>query len=568
VRGRRTRLTFLVKRRAPSTGSSRPHERARRAFEERKFARARDAFLESDGAAPLGGEDLDRLAMCEMLLGRDADGLRALERAHHAHLQSGAPLAAARSAFWMGFRLLSAGETGKGTGWIARAQRLVDDCGEDCAERGYLLLTEARRRLETGDGEGTRAAAADAARIGERFAEADLVALARSLQGHSYLREARVEEGLRLFDEAMVGAAAGELTPVTTGFLYCSVIYGCQQVYALDRAKEWTEALRAWCDAQPGGVAFSGHCQLHRSEILQLEGAWADAIDEARRASERLIAGYRERDAAPAFYQQAELHRLRGEVDQAEAAYREASRWGWDPQPGLALLRASQGRVADASAAMRRALAAAKDRITRTRLLPAQVEVALAAGDVDEARRAAAELEEIAAGFGADVLDAMSAHASGAVALAGGDAEAALPLLRRAFQIWQRLGAPYLAARVRVTLASACRALGDEDGCRMELEAARSVFSELGAAPDVARLDALAGTASAGSASAADHRGLTARELQVLRLVASGKTNKAIAAELFLSEKTVDRHVSNIFDKLDVSSRAAATAFAYENRLI
>ena len=554
--------------RAPSAGASRPLDRAREAFDERAYVRADEAFADADRAEPLSGEDLDRWAMCVVLSGRDADALRILERAHHAHAEAGAPLAAARSAFWLGFRLVSAGERGRGSGWLARAGRLVDECGQECVERGYLLLPESRLRMESGDNESARSLAEEAERVGERFREPDLIAVARSLQGHAFLRDGRIEDGLRLFDEAMVAAASGELTPVTTGFTYCSVIWGCQQVYALDRAREWTDALKAWCEAQPDAIGFFGHCLLHRSEILQLEGAWTDAAEQARRASDRLLNGLNERDAAPAFYQQAELHRLRGEDSEAEAAYREASRRGLDPQPGLSLLRLAQGRVPDAAAAMRRALAGTVDRIARTRLLPAHVEIALAAGDVEEARRASGELAEIARGFGADVLDAMAAHASGAVALAAGEAEAALPLLRWSFETWQRLGAPYLAARVRVALACACRRLRDDDGCRLELEAARSVFASLGAAPDIARVDALADPSSGPGASDADTRGLTARELQVLRLVASGKTNKAIAAELFLSEKTVDRHVSNIFDKLDVSSRAAATAFAYENRLI
>ena len=546
-------------------------ERARAAYERREYASAADAFADAERAAPLIGEDLDRRAVCELLCGRDAVALAVLERAYAAHLEAGAALAAARSAFWLGMRLVSAGERGRGGGWLARARRVVDDCGQDCVERGYLLLPEARLRMETGDHEAARSLAVEAERIGERFREPDLLAIARSLQGHAYLRDARIQDGLRLFDEAMIAAAGGELTPVTTGFTYCSVIWGCQQVYALDRAREWTDALKSWCAAQPEAIGFFGHCLLHRSEILQLEGAWADAAEEARRAAERLAAGLNERDAAPAFYQQAELHRLRGEAQEAEAAYREASRWGWDPQPGLALLRLAQGRVDDAAAAMRRALAATTDRITRTRLLPAHVEIALAAGDLGEARRASDELEEIARGFDADVLDAMAAHAAGAVALAAGDAEAALPHLRRSFETWQRLGAPYLAARVRVALASACRALRDEDGCRLELDAARSVFASLGARTDLARVDAIetgATAAGGGAAKAPRAFGLTDRELQVLRLVASGKTNRTIASELFLSEKTVDRHVSNIFDKLDVSSRAAATAFAYENRLI
>jgi DNA-binding NarL/FixJ family response regulator len=224
----------------------------------------------------------------------------------------------------------------------------------------------------------------------------------------------------------------------------------------------------------------------------------------------------------------------------------------------------AQGRLDAAASAMRRAMAAATSPRLRMRLLPAHAEVMLAAGDLGEARRAAVELEDTARKLDSEVLAAMAAHARGSVLLAEEDARGALEPLHRSFEIWQRLGAPYLAARVRVLIGRACRALGDQDGCHLECEAAAAVFRELGAAPDLAVLEA----AVSREAAEGGAKGLTARELQVLRLVASGKTNKAIGTELFLSEKTVDRHVSNIFDKLDVSSRTAATAYAYEHRLI
>jgi len=347
-----------------------------------------------------------------------------------------------------------------------------------------------------------------------------------------------------------------------TGLIYCSVIEACQQTYELHRAHEWTSALALWCEQQPEMVAFTGVCRVHRAEIMQLHGAWRDAIEEARRAGER-SEGVNRQAGAAAFYQQAEVHRLRGEFTAAEEAYRNASHRGWEPQPGLAWLRLAQGRTEAAAAAIRRVVTATQDRLQRTRLLPAYIEIMLAMGEVQEAREACRELEEVAESFDTDVLGAMAAHARGTVDLAEGDAETALGSLRRAGQVWQRIEAPYLGARVRVLVGLACRALGDDDGAALEMEAARVVFEELGAAPDLAGIDSFTqGTA------AAPPGGLTPRELQVLRLVSAGKTNKAIAAELSLSEKTVERHLSNIFAKLDVPSRAGATAYAYKHKLI
>lgn len=542
-------------------------DRGREAYARREFALAFDLLAAADRAGRLSNTDLDRLAVSAGILGHDAEFLSALERAHHAHLEAGETAAAARSAFWLGLRLMFLGEPGRGSGWHSRAKRLLDDAGLDCVERGYLLLPAARQKMETGSPEAALAVAAEAARVGERFGEADLVALARQLQGQALLQQERIDEGLALLDEAMVAVSSGELSPIVTGIIYCAVIRACQDVYALGRAREWTNALKAWCDAQPGGGSFTGTCLVHRSEVLQWNGEWPDAIEEARRASERLLAGYDERAAAPAFYQQAELHRLRGEVADAEEAYTNASRRGWEPQPGLALLRLQQGNVEAAASAMRRVISAAPDSMRRTRLLPAHVEIMLAAGDLEEARRASLELAETSRRLDTEVLAAIADHARGSVLLAEGDARAALEPLRRSFEVWRRLGAPYLAARVRLLLAQACRALGDTDGCRLEREAAMGVFRELGAAPDLARAEAAAAARGSQPRPAQAHR-LTARELEVLRLVAAGRTNKAIAAKLFLSEKTVDRHVSNIFDKLDVSSRAAATAFAYENGLV
>ncbi len=538
-------------------------EEGRDSFARHAWTDAHARLSAADGEAPLEPADLERLATAAFLIGRDAECADLWTRAHQELLGRGEVERAVRCAFWLAFGLMNKGERARASGWLARAQRLLDERRRDCVERGYLLLPLALQRIGAGDARGAYETFCKAAEIAERFVDPDLAALARHGRGRVLIRLGDIDAGVVLLDEAMAAVEAGDVSPIATGDVYCSVIEGCLEIFDLRRAQEWTAALTHWCESQPDLVPYRGQCLVRRAEILQLHGAWPDALREARQAREQLIRPPGEPAAGAAFYQEGELHRLRGEFAEAEEAYRQASQWGRTPQPGLALLRLAQGRPAAAEATIRRVVDEARDRITRSRALPAHVEIMIAVGDVSEARAAADELAQISAAMDAPLLRAVAAHAQGAVLLAERDARAALTPLRQAWTVWEDLEAPHEAARVRVLIGLACRELGDDDGGEMELEAARCVFERLGAAPDLARVAELSRRDTSGNA-----HGLTPRELEVLLLVAAGKTNRAIATQLFISERTVDRHVSNIFLKLGVSSRAAATAFAYEHELI
>lgn len=542
-------------------GATDVRERGRVAFTRRAWGEAYAELFAADRDAPLGIEDLERLAVAAYMLGRDDESADAWERAHQACLHLGDAVRAARCAFWLAFGLINRGEVARGGGWLARVQRLLDDTDRDCVERGYLLAPAAIARFAAGDPATAYATFSQAAAIGDQFHDPDLMVLARTGQGRTLIRLGKIAEGMVLLDEVMVAVMADAVSPILVGATYCSVMDACREIFDLRRAREWTAALSHWCASQPDLVPYRGQCMVYRAEIMQLHGAWSDAVDEATRACEWLSRPPAPA-AGPAFYQRAELHRLRGEFAKAEQAYRKASQLGHIPQPGLALLRLAQGRLDAAVAAIRRAVEEAQDRLTRAKVLAAHAEIMLAARDLPAARVAADELTAVAADLDAPLLRAVAAHATGAVLLAEGDARAAVDALRRAWTAWQELDAPYEAARARTLIGLAYRALGDRDTAAMELDAARWVFRQLGAMPDVIRVEALVREAAPAAAG-----GLTAREMEVLRLVAAGKTNRAIADDLFLSERTVDRHVSNIFTKLGVSSRAAATAYAVEHDL-
>ena len=533
--------------------------RAHAAVERRAWADAAGLLHAADGERPLELDDLESLATAHHLLDDRDEALAALARAHREALRAGLRTRAARHAFWQALMLMDLGRNAQAAGWIARGQRVLSDQPRS-VEDGYLLVPEGIQALASGDVDGANDVFERVSRIAERFGDPDLTAMARLGNADVLIARAEVRRGVALLDEAMVAVTMDEVSPVVAGIVYCSVIESCQRLFDLRRAQEWTDALARWVEAQPQLVAYRGACLLRRAELMALHGSWQAAVAEVRHARERPGGPGADATVGAAWYQEAEVMRLRGELASAEDAYRQASRHGRSPEPGLALLRLDQGRPAAAAAAIDRVLEERHDPASRPLLLETKVDIALTIGRADAAGIAADELGRIAEGADSPLLSAMAARAHGAVSLATVGGREALGALRRAWIGYVDLDAVYEAARVRVLLGLANRASGDEDAARIELEAARETFERLGARPALRRLAALMEPDRTS--------GLTAREVEVLRLVATGGTNRHIAARLVISEKTVARHLSNIFTKLGVGSRAAATAYAYEHDLV
>jgi DNA-binding CsgD family transcriptional regulator/tetratricopeptide (TPR) repeat protein len=531
---------------------------ARRAWRE-AFAQLTSADTED----PLDAKHLEQLAVSAHCLGKDEVSVEAWGRAYAAHLDAGDVEAAAMAASWCAFGLLTRGEFALGSGWLARAHALCEEHAHDCSAAAFVQAQSAAGMMFQGDAASALPMFESAARFAERVRDQDVLTLSQLGRGQCLATLGRASEGLQVLDQLMVSIRAGAVSPLVSGLAFCGAIDLCQKVLDVRRAQEWTAALTRWCEDQPDLVPYRGNCLVHRAEILALHGAWPEAYAEAERARDWLAEVISGPTLGSAYYRLGELHRLRGEYAEAEAAYKQASRNGCETQPGLGLLRLSQGHVASAAAAIRRALEEIAEPIRRAPLLSAQVEVALAGKDSATASAAVDELASVAAELDVPLLHAQLLFAQGSLCLDAGDARAALVPLRSAWTVWQELQMPYDAARSRVLLGLACGALGDTDTAEMELDAARWVFHELGAAADLVRVEALSKRAPAAAPG-----GLSLREVQVLRLVATGKSNRAIADELFLSEKTVHRHLSNIFVKLEVSSRAAATAYAFRHDLV
>ncbi|WP_225858954.1 LuxR family transcriptional regulator [Streptomyces albicerus] len=537
-----------------------------------------DAYRLLSGMDParLTPDDFAALADAAWWTSRVEESITARMRAYSGYVEAGAAQRAGYCAWMLFYEHRLAGRTAVAAGWLRRAREHLRGRPE-CVEQCYLAWMEAEQAQERGAFDEAMATARRMAGIARRCGSPDLLAMSIQAQAGVLLAQGRVADGLDLLDDAMCAAVAGELSSFFTGWIYCLGLQRCMACADLERAAEWTDAAMRWCASMPAENNFRGLCRVHRVEVLELRGAWPQAVTEAARTCEELLP-YEGRIAAEAFYLAGDIQRRRGDLAAAEASYDRAHGLGRDPEPGLALLRLAQGRADASAAALRLAVASEDDgpatdggsgNLGRCRLLAAQVEISLALGLLDEARTAADGLAVLARdwqrrrGSQTTMLHALAASAGGAVAFATRDLDRALPALRRALALWLALGVPYEAAQVRMTLAAADRTAGDEEGARMELRAARETFERLGAVPDARRAAALLGSVHRQTPGA-----LTEREIQVLRLVAAGGTNRSIAAELVISEHTVARHLNNIFAKLDVSSRAAATAYAYTHGLV
>jgi DNA-binding NarL/FixJ family response regulator len=530
----------------------------REAFERQAWA---SAYEHLAAAEDLAVEDLERLAVAANLCGRDDDCIAAWERAHHAYVRAGNPRAAAQCAFWSGLALLLRGRTALAGGWFARAEREAAQVAGECATRGFLLIPTFLEAHGAGDTEAATALAARVVDLATRCDDADLLALGLLCEGEAAIARGDLATGMRSLDDAMVSVTTDEVSPILAGIVYCGVIESCVDAFDLQRAAQWTEALTSWCARQPELVPYRGQCLVHRSQVLQARGAWLDAVTAAEEANRRL-AETAHPALGEAWYQLGELHRLRGEYSAAEQAYREAGRQGREPAPGFELLRAGQGQVAAAVASIRRVVEETRGRRPHAAMLAAAVEISLAAGDVAAARRAYDDLAILVEGQTAPYVRAVAAYAAGCVLLAEGDATAALAELRHAGGAWRELEMPYEAARASVQIAAACRQLGDDDAAGLHLEIAEATFERLGARADLARLGRLA------RSSGRSPHPLTARQCEVLRVVATGKSNREVAEVLGISEHTVARHLQNIYTTLGLTTRAGATTYAHEHGLL
>ncbi|SHE33368.1 transcriptional regulator, LuxR family [Fodinibius roseus] len=539
-------------------------ERGRKAFRQQQWADAYTLLSSADHAHQIEPEDIRRLAAAAYLTGKVSESPEIWARAHHEYLENDKKRQAANCAFWLGIILFNQGEKVQGSGWMARAARLISDLPQKCVEEGLLLIPKALQHLGEGKPERAYHYFSKAGEIGEQFDNQDLITLSRLGQGQALIYQKKINKGTTLLDEAMIAVISEEISPIVAGLVYCAVIETCQKIYDLQRAQEWTAALSRWCDSQPDLVPYRGQCLVRRAEIMQLHGEWTEAMDEVHRACTLLSESTGEPAAGEAFYLQAELHRLQGDFTEAEKNYRHASKWGRKPQPGLALLRMAQGEADTAEAAIRQAEEEQKNPMVRSKILPAYIDIMLAVDDIKSAQAGAADLSEIAGEFQAPFLQAMAIRAEGNIILKKGEPQKALDKLLDGWSALKKIGASYESAKTRMLIGLAYQKLGDKDSAEIELEAARGTFQQLGATYDLSKMDSFVRHTSSG-----DHtHGLTSRELQVLRLVATGKTNREIGTELYISERTVDRHVSNILAKLNVPSRAAATAYAYEHEMI
>jgi DNA-binding CsgD family transcriptional regulator len=522
---------------------------AREACEGHAWATARERF---HAAGELATDDLESLAGACWWLGEVEEYAVASAELHRRLLDEGQPVRAALTAFELGYTEVVRGREEAGVGWMARARRLFEELPE-APERGFVLVVDAQAAMVGGDLEGAAELAEQALALGEEHDLPTLVALGRFLCGAVAVHRGQTERGLRSVDEAMLPVQAGQVAPEWVGLLYCDTIQLCHDLMDLPRAQRWTTLTERWCEGYAPAVMFTGICRVHRAQLRVVRGEWERAEQEAQQAAEDLE-GLDVGVAAEAHYSLGELCRLRGEPDAAERAYRRAHELGRDPLPGLALLSLQRGRRQVAASILDAALAAQVFPLARAPLLAARVEVALAGTDPGESTAYLEELTRIAEEHASPGWRAESRRWRGAVLLARGMPAEAVRELRQACALWQEMDAPYQVCRIGPDLADAYEALGDRDTARREREKAAAVLQRLGV-PDVPPAER-------------DLGGLTPRELEVVVAVADGCSNRQAARALHISERTVARHLANVYLKTQVTSRTAAVAWARERGLL
>lgn len=506
------------------------------------------AAVRAEGT-PLPLEAVDELGRAAWWLGRTQESIRLSEEVHHQLLADGLLDRAAQSAAEVAIVAMLRGDGALGSGWLSRARRLLQDRPPGLAH-GLVAFADCLVAIETSDLDAVRARALEMQALGRQIGELTISSLGLMLEGVARARDGELVDGFALLDEAMLPVIGGQVIPEFAGAMYCLTISTCTELADLERARRWTVATERWCEQFSDAVMYLGICRVHRAHLLEREGAWDRAEQEAQRVCEEL-ADVNASVVAEGFYQVGEVRRLRGELDAAEQSYRRARALGRIPQPGEALLRLARGQHEEAWQVIEQAFGECRDDpFTRARLLLAEAEIGHATRRATDVARSASSLDAIAERYGSEGLCTWAAHARGLSLLTAGDAGQAVEALTDARRRYDAMHARYDAARLRLLQAECERMLGHDDRASAEERAGRAALDALGAAP-----------------TSPPPGGLTPRELEVLAHVAAGASNRRIGEALSITEKTVGRHLSNIYLKLDVGSRTEAAAWAHQHQV-